>query len=137
MSGRRVNRRLAPLLVAAVLVGLGLWLAIAAGGGGTDANAGYLQFYPGPLCRFAPSAILSLANHSWISVDTGVACTNLATARSNDCCAAKSSVRFARDTAVRIRRSGAFAFAIGAQSASVRRPRDNRFIPRPPPAQLY
>ena len=47
------------------------------------------------------------------------------------------SVRFARDTAVRIRRSGAFAFAIGAQSASVRRPRDNRFIPPPPPARLY
>ena len=56
MSGRwSLNRRLAPLLVATVLVGLGLWLAIAAGGGGTDANAGYLQFYPGPLCRFAPA----------------------------------------------------------------------------------
>ena len=50
-----MNRRLAPVIVAAALVALGLWLAIAAGGGGTDANAGYLQFYPGQLCRFAPA----------------------------------------------------------------------------------
>jgi hypothetical protein len=50
-----VNRRLAPLLVALVLVGLGIWLALAAVGGRTDANAGYVQFYPGALCRFAPA----------------------------------------------------------------------------------
>lgn len=50
-----MSRRFAPLLVAAILVGLGLWLAIAASGGRTDANAGYLQFYPGPLCRYAPA----------------------------------------------------------------------------------
>ena len=51
-----MNGRIASLLVAVVLVALGLWLAIAAGGGHTDANAGYVQFYPGPLCRFAPPA---------------------------------------------------------------------------------
>jgi hypothetical protein len=49
------GRRFMPMLVAAALVVIGLWLAIAAGGGGTDANAGYLQFYPGQLCRFAPA----------------------------------------------------------------------------------
>jgi hypothetical protein len=51
-----VNRRAASLLVAAVIVGLGIWLAIAASTGSTGADAGYLQFYPGPLCRFAPPA---------------------------------------------------------------------------------
>lgn len=56
MNGRLTNGRIAALLVAAALVGLGVWLAIAAAGGGTDANAGYVQFYPGPLCRFAPAA---------------------------------------------------------------------------------
>jgi hypothetical protein len=55
VSRRPFNRRFLPLAVAAALVALGLWLAIAAGGGGTDANAGYLQFYPGQLCRFAPA----------------------------------------------------------------------------------
>lgn len=50
-----MSSRLAPLLVAAALVGLGIWLAAAAAGGHTDANAGYVQFYPGPLCRFAPA----------------------------------------------------------------------------------
>ena len=80
-----------------------------------DEEAVFLQL------RFAPSAIFSLANHSWISRETGVAWTSLASARSNDCCAAKSSVRFARDTAVRIRRSGAFTVAMGAHSASARR----------------
>ena len=51
-----MNGRLASLLVAAVLVGLGIWLAVAAAGGHTDANAGHVQFDPGPLCRFAPPA---------------------------------------------------------------------------------
>ena len=51
MSSRTVY-----LLVAAALVGLGIWLAVAAAGGRTDANAGHVQFYPGPLCRFAPPA---------------------------------------------------------------------------------
>ncbi|HVW47993.1 MAG TPA: hypothetical protein VHA76_13115 [Solirubrobacterales bacterium] len=51
-----MNERTVRLLVALVLVGLGIWLAVAAAGGRTDANAGYVQFYPGPLCRFAPPA---------------------------------------------------------------------------------
>ncbi len=55
MNGRFTNGRIASLFVAAVLVGLGVWLAVAAAGGGTQANAGYVQFYPGPLCRFAPA----------------------------------------------------------------------------------
>lgn len=51
-----MSRRFGPLLVAAILVALGIWLALAAAGGRTDANAGYVQFYGGPLCRFAPRA---------------------------------------------------------------------------------
>src|SRR5205823_10142692 len=71
------------------------------------------------------------------SRDTGVARTSWAIARSNDCCVAKSSVRLARDTALRMRRSGALTFAIGAHSARVRMRRDNRFIRLPPPARLH
>jgi len=46
-------------------------------------------------------------------------------------------VRFARDMAVRIRRSGAFTLAMGAHSASVRIRRGKGFIPPPPPARLH
>src|SRR5262249_2202660 len=56
VTGRMTNGRIASLLVALVLVGLGIWLAVPAAGGHTDANAGYVQFYPGSLCRFAPAA---------------------------------------------------------------------------------
>ena len=48
-----MNERVARIAVAAVLVLAGLWLAFAAAGGGTSANAGRVQFYQGPICRFS------------------------------------------------------------------------------------
>lgn len=49
-----MRERAVTLAVVALLAAAGIWLAVAAAGGRTAANAGRVQFYPGPVCHFAP-----------------------------------------------------------------------------------